>query len=151
MELEGQRASLTMTVLPSTLQVFHPEPCRKLSSYHLPELSGPFSLSGDWTDPGCMGPPPRKMPAYFCNTCCMQCRGLGIFSPDHCWDLAGSLAGRVSLSTSNRKRQSHISGLYGGVNFILDLLLLLFAVCKASGVMRWYSLLLPRRIPSSSL
>lgn len=57
-------------------------------------------------------------------------RGCGIFSPDHCWDLAGSLAGRVSLSTGNKKRQSHISGLYGeGVSFTLDLLSL-FTVSK---------------------
>lgn len=58
------------------------------------------------------------------------CRKLGIFSPDHCWDLAGSLAGRVSLSTGNRKRQSHLSGLYGeGVSFTRDLLSL-FTVYK---------------------
>lgn len=48
-----------------------------------------------------------------------------MFSPAPCWDVAGSLTGRVSLSTSN-----HLSGLYGeGVSFTLDLLSL-FTVCK---------------------
>ena len=123
LELEGQRAGFSShdSTFPSLLHILHPEPGRKLSSYHSPELSALFFLSGDWTalaawameDPGLL----------LLHMLHAACRRLGIFSPDHRWNLAGSLTGRVSLSIGNRKRQSHISGLYGeGVSFALDLL-----------------------------
>lgn len=121
-----------MLVLFSPLQIFHPEPARKLNSHCLLMLLATFSVKG------LHGPLTEADPDPLLYTHCMQSAedlGAQVFSLDNFWDLAGSLVNRVSLSTSNRRRKSNIPRLYVEVaSFTLNLLSLMSAIYKASGV-----------------